>query len=135
MDFAGVSTLGILVATAAGFVIGAAYYGLLAEPWMKAARIDPKHTKLSPTLFIVSVVCELVIAFMLAGVIGHLGAGQGTPLNGLISGFFIWLGFVATTLAVNHRYQGYGWNLTLIDGLHWLLVLLAMGTIIGWFAP
>jgi hypothetical protein len=135
MDFAGVSYIGILVAAAAGFVIGGAYYGALAKPWMKAARIDPADARMTPGLFINSVICELVMAFMLAGVIGHLGTGQGTPLNGLVSGFFVWLGFVATTLAVNHRYQGFGWDLTVIDGMHWLLVLLAMGAIIGWFAP
>ncbi|MEX3011775.1 DUF1761 domain-containing protein [Hoeflea sp. TYP-13] len=133
MDFAGVSYVGILVATVAGFIIGGAYYGILGGPWMKAARINPDDTKMSPMLFINSIVCELIMAFMLAGVIGHLGEGQVTPLNGLISGFFIWLGFVATTLAVNHRYQGFGWDLTVIDGIHWLLVLLAMGAIIGWF--
>ena len=134
MDFAGISYVGILVATVAGFVIGGAYYGILSGPWMRAARIEPQDARMSPMLFVNSIVCELVMAFMLAGVIGHLGEGQGTPINGFISGFFIWLGFVATTLAVNHRYQGFGWNLTLIDGGHWLLVLLAMGTIIGWFA-
>ncbi|MEM9105621.1 MAG: DUF1761 domain-containing protein [Pseudomonadota bacterium] len=135
MDFGGVSFLGILIATAVAFVIGGAYCGLLAKPWMKAARIDPQDANMSAMLFINSIVCELIMAFMLAGVIGHLGTGEGTAINGMISGFFIWLGFVATTLAVNHRYQNFGWDLTLIDGLHWLLVLLAMGAIIGWFAP
>ncbi|WP_419906958.1 DUF1761 domain-containing protein [Hoeflea sp.] len=133
MDFGGVSYVGVLVATVAAFLIGAVYYGALAKPWMKAARIAPEDTKMSPVLFINSVICELVMAFILAGLIGHLGTGQVTPYNGLVSGFFVWLGFVATTLAVNHRYQDFGWDLTLIDGLHWLLVLLAMGTIIGWF--
>jgi hypothetical protein len=41
-----------------------------------------------------------VMAWVLAGMIGHLGPGQVTLRNGIISGLFAWLGFVATTLAV-----------------------------------
>jgi hypothetical protein len=40
---------------------------------------------------------------------------------------------MATTMAVNHRYQAYGWDLTLIDGGHWLGVALIMGAVIGWW--
>ncbi len=72
------------------------------------------------------------MAWVLAGVIGHLGTGQVTFLNGVISGFFVWLGFIATTVVVGQRYQGFGWDLTLIDAGHWLLVALAMGAVIGW---
>ena len=68
-----------------------------------------------------------------AGVIGHLGDGQVTLWNGIVSGFFVWLGFMATTLAVNQRYEGFGWDLTIIDGLHWLGVALIMGAVIGGF--
>lgn len=71
------------------------------------------------------------MATMVAAVVGHLGPGEVTLANGVVSAFFLWVGFVATTLVVNHRYQGFGWDLSLIDGVHWLLVLLAMGAIIG----
>jgi hypothetical protein len=49
-----------------------------------------------------------------AGTIGHLGTGQVTFWNGAVSGAIFWLGFIATTIAVNHRYHGFGWNLTII---------------------
>lgn len=131
MAFAGMNYLAVLVAAVVAFVIGAVYYGALGKPWMRAARIKPEEAKMSPMLFIVSFAAELVMAVMLAGVVGHLGPGQVTIGNGVVTGFFVWLGFVATTLAVNHRYQDFGWDLTLIDGGHWLLVLLAMGAVIG----
>jgi len=38
------------------------------------------------------------IAWMLAGVLGHLGAGQVTLRNGIISAAFLWFGFVLTTM-------------------------------------
>lgn len=131
MAFAGMNYLAVLIAAIAAFVIGAIYYGALGKPWMKAARIDPASAQMSPVLFAISFASELVMATMVAGVVGHLGPGEVTLVNGIASAFFLWLGFVATTLVVNHRYQGFGWDLSLIDGVHWLLVLLAMGAIIG----
>lgn len=133
MSFAGINYLAILVAAIAAFVFGAVYYGALGKPWMKAARIKPEEATMSPVLFITSFIAELVMAWVLAGVIGHLGAGQVTAWNGIVSGAFVWLGFIATTLAVNHRYQGFGWDLTVIDGLHWLGVAVIMGAVIGWW--
>ena len=73
----------------------------------------------------------LVMAWMFAGIMGHLGPGQVTLTNGLISGFFLWLGFVLTTLVVNYVFQNQRWVLTVIDGGHWLGVLLIEGAIIG----
>ncbi|MDP9631842.1 UNVERIFIED_ORG: hypothetical protein J2W85_003921 [Ensifer adhaerens] len=131
MAFAGMNYLAVLIAAIAAFAIGAGYYGVLGKPWMKAARIDPATAQMSPVLFAISFVSELVMATMVAGVVGHLGPGQVTAFNGIVSAFFLWLGFVATSMVVNHRYQGFGWSLSLIDGVHWLLVLTAMGAIIG----
>ena len=133
MDFAGINYLAIVVAAVAAFVFGAVWYGALGKPWMKAARIEPGSSGPMPVLLITSFVCELIMAWVLAGVIGHLGDGQVTLWNGIVSGFFVWLGFMATTLAVNQRYEGFGWDLTIIDGLHWLGVALIMGAVIGGF--
>jgi Protein of unknown function (DUF1761) len=133
MDFAGTNYLAIVIAAVAAFAFGAVYYGALGTPWMKAARIDPASVKMTAGPFVTSFVCELIMAWVLAGVIGHLGTGQVTLWNGVVSGFFIWAGFIATTIAVNQRYQGFGWDLTLIDAGHWLGVAVIMGAVIGWF--
>ena len=133
MQFAGISYLVILVAAVAAFIFGAVYYGTLGKPWMKAARIKPEDATMSPVLFITSFVCELIMAWVMAGLIGHLGPDQVTLWNGVASAFFVWLGFMATTVVVNQRYQGFGWDLSLIDGGHWLGVALIMGAVIGWW--
>lgn len=134
MQFAGMNYLAILAAAIVAFVIGAIYYGTLSKPWMKAARIDPNGPKpaMAP-LMITTFVLELILAFVTAGVIGHLGDGQVTLVNGVISGLFIWAGIILTTMTINNRYQGFGWDLTLIDGLHWLLVMIGIGATIGLF--
>lgn len=135
MAFGGVSYLAIVIAAVAAFVFGAAYYGVLSKPWMKAARIEPKGGPgmPPPAMLVTSLVCELVMAWTLAGIVGHLGPGELTLWNGIVTGFLVWLGFMATTLAVNQRYEGFGWDLTLIDAGHWLGVSLIMGAIIGWW--
>lgn len=132
MDFAGINYLSVLLAAIAAFMFGAGYYGILSKAWVKAGRIDAVQAKPGASILGTTFVAELVMAWVLAGVIGHLGTGQVTLENGIVSGFFVWLGFMVTVMAVNHRYQTYGWDLTLIDGGHWLGVALIMGAVIGW---
>lgn len=128
MNFAGLSYLAVLVAAVAGFVFGALWYTILGRAWMAAIGMkrEPKPT---PAPFVIAAVCQLVMAWMLAGVIGHLG--EVTLTRSLLSAAFLWAGFVLTTMLVNHRFQGATWSLTLIDGGHWLGVLLVMALVIG----
>ena len=131
MSFAGMNYPAIVVAAVAAWIFGAVYYAGLGTRWMKAARIDPSAAKMGAGLFVTSFVCELIMAWVMAGVIGHLGPGQVTLWNGVVSALFLWLGFIATTTTVNQRYQGFGWELTILDGLHWLGVAVIMGAVIG----
>lgn len=137
MAFAGTNPLAIVVAALASFAFGGLWYGALSRAWLDALGKSEAEIRTGarpmPLLFVITIAAQLVMAFVLAGVVGHLGAGQVTLRHGLISGAMVWLGFVATTLAVNHGYQGARWSLTAIDGLHWLGVLLIQGAIIGWF--
>ncbi len=136
MQFAGMNYWAILVAAVASFAFGSIYYMALARQWLGAlglSEADFKARGRSPLPFIKAAVAQLVMAFVLAGLIGHLGPGQVTPLNGVISALFVWAGFVATTMVVNHGFQGAKTALTLIDGGHWLGVLLVQGLVIGLF--
>ena len=135
MDFGGMNYLAVLAAGVAGFVFGALYYTALAKPWMAALGKTEEEIKanMSPVPYVIAGIAQLLIAFMLACVIGHLGTDMTTVRNGLITAFFIWLGFILTTMAVNHAFQGAKRSLTLIDSGHWLGVLLIQGLVIGLF--
>ena len=133
MDFAGANYLAVLVAAVAAFAFGAAWYMALSKPWMAAARIDPSKGNRSIAPFVTSFVCELIMAWVLAILMNAITFGEPSVIAGLIIGFVVWLGFMATTIAVNHRYEGFGWGLTVIDAGHWLGVALIMGAVIGWF--
>lgn len=133
MAFGGIDYLAVLVAAVAAFMFGALWYGaLFSKAWMKAARIDPSNNGMNPAIMVMTFLCELVLALGLAGIIGHLGVGQVTLANGLISGFFVGLTIILPVMITNHRNQLFGWDLTLIDGAHWLGAALIMGGVIGW---
>ena len=139
MQFAGMNYLAILIAAVAAWIFGAAYYGALANAWVAAldgTMADFKAEQAAKTgalrkagPFILSFFAELVMAWVLAGVVGHLGAV--TLKNGVVSALFIWAGFVLTTMATNNAYTGRKPMLTVIDAAHWLGVLVIMGAIIG----
>ena len=135
MQFAGLNYFAIVSAAVVSFMFGWLWYGVLcSKQWMDAVGKTEEEMKgkaPTPGPFIIAFVAQLVMAWVLAGVIGHLGPGEVTFRNGVISAFFIWLGFVITTLAVNHAFQGTKRALTLIDGGHWLGVLLLQGVVIG----
>ena len=133
MTFAGISYLAVLVAAVAGFIVGMVWYGILGKRWMVAlgkgkAELMPDGKPPIATMA-TSFVCELVMAWVLAGLIGHLATA--TVRGGIITAFLVWLGFVATTQLINHRYGRFPLSLTIIDAGHWLAVLLAMGAVIG----
>src|SRR5262245_53542303 len=141
MSFAGINYLAIVIAAVVAWLAGAVWYGALAKPWVAAqgttmeafqARLEARKGKLGGyASYLLAFVAELIMAWVLAGLIGHLGVGQVTLRNGAISGLFAWLGFVVTTLAVNNAFGGRKAMLTAIDAGHWLVVLLIMGAIIG----
>lgn len=132
MDFAGMNYVAIIAAAIASFMFGALWYGALSKPWMEAVGKSPDELSNASPAMLIAAGSQLVMAFVLAGLIGHLGEGQVTMLNGIISAAFVWTGFVLTTLLTNHAFQDGNWKLAAIDGGHWLGVLLVQGAIIGW---
>jgi hypothetical protein len=133
-----INYLAVLVAAIAGWLVGAVWYGVLGKPWMAALgwtaddMAGPDGKRRMPVgPMILAFVAQLVMALMLAGLLGHMGPRNVT--NGLVSGALVWLGFVITTIAVNNAFQKRKPMLTVLDGGHWLAVLLAQGIILGSF--
>jgi hypothetical protein len=134
MQFAGMNYLAIVVAAAAAYVFSAIYYTALSKPWRRAAEVKKGGRKPAAWIpFVIAATADLIMAWVLAGVIGHLGVGQVTLKNGVISGAFIWFGFVLTVIAVNYAFAGRKPMLTAIDAIHWLGALVVLGAVIGLF--
>jgi hypothetical protein len=140
MTFAGISHLAILVAAVVAWLGGAAYYTALGKFWVgaqgktveqfHAEQAARKGTPASWLPFALAFLADLAMAWVLAGIVGHLGAV--TIRSAVISGLFVWAGFVVTTMLVNNAFAGRRYLLTLIDAGHWLLVVILMGVVIGW---
>ena len=126
MTFAGINYLAVALATIASYLFGAVWYTSLSKPWL--AALGKTKTELGAAInppwlpFVVTFLAQLLMAWVLAGLIGHMGPPS--LKTGVISAAFCWLGFVIPTLTANHSFQGAKRSLTLIDGGHWLAVLL-----------
>ena len=133
MDFAAINYIAVVVAAVASFVFGSLYYMAVAKPWQSALGKTEAEIKrnMTPVPFAVAALAQLVMAYVLAAVVCSLA--EVTPETGLYAGFMMWFGFVLTTMAVNHGFQGAKRSLTVIDGIHWLAVLLVQGLVIGVF--
>lgn len=118
----------VFAATVAGWVFGAVYYGSLAKPWMAAAELTETDinaaegvTKFAP--YAIGFISEFVMAYVFAGLLIHT-APEGFGIGAAIAAaFYLWIGFVATTVLVNNRFGMRKLSLAVIDSGHWLGVL------------
>jgi hypothetical protein len=135
-----INYVAIFCAALASFIFGSIWYGLLSRQWMAAIGFDPKDMldangkpKIPVFPMAVSFAAELIMALVLSGVLAHVAKSGVTMRAGLMTGFICWFGFVITTLATNHAYGKAKPSLTVIDGGHWLGVLLLQGLVLGLF--
>jgi hypothetical protein len=137
VTFAGTNYLAIVVAAVAAWLASAIYYMSLSRLYVAALGKTPEQMaadRKKPWAFLPFVyafVANVIIAWMLAGVLGHLGPGQVTLRNGVVSAAFLWFGFVLTTMTVNYSFAGRDRRLLLIDTGNWLIVLVVIGAVIG----
>jgi len=135
MTFAGINFLAVLIAAVVAWLVSAGWYMSLGKIYQAAQGKTPEQCKVDMQKpgaflpFIYAFIGNLVIAWMLAGVLGHLG--QVTLKNGVISGAFLWFGFILTTMVVNFCFSGRDKRLLLIDLGNWLIVMVVMGAVIG----
>jgi hypothetical protein len=137
MTFTGINYLAIAIAAVAAWLASAAWYMSLCKVYAAALGKTPDQVELDRKKpgaflpFIYALVANIIVGWMLAGLLGHLGAGQVTLRNGIVSGAFLWFGFILTTIAVNYSFAGRDRRLFLIDVGNWLIVLLVIGAVIG----
>ena len=137
MVFAGINHLAVLVAAVLAWLASAGWYMSLGKVYTAALgktveQMAADRKKPGAFLpFVYAFVADIVIAWVLAGVLGHLGPGQVTLKNGVISAAFLWFGFILTTMTVNYSFSGRDKRLLLIDAGNWLIVMLVIGAVIG----
>lgn len=137
-----VNGLSVVIAAVASFVFGAIYYTALGKFWLAAqgktadsCKIENAgKSKLAMAVpFILSFVGALIMGVTLYGILTH--SGLWSLRAGIITGAFCWFGFVLTTVVINNAYGNRKVMLSVIDGAHWLGVLMIIGGIVGWMGP
>lgn len=118
----------VLFALIAGWVTGWLWYFVVDRAW-KAATKGIDGASLAPRTQIRAAIAQVIMTVMLAMVINKFGGGS--IKAGVTIAVMMWFGFVMTTMMVNHSHLGAPLSLTIIDGIHWFLVLVVMGAIIG----
>ncbi len=124
----------ILGATALSYVLGSLWYLMLGKTWRATvgwAETTPSYRP-KPLELAVAFVGQLVMATALSGLVPLMGSGG--VRGGLLAGGLVWGGFILPTLATNVVFQRRNPGLIWQDGLHWLVILLAQGLLIGWLA-
>jgi len=126
----------VVVAAIATMIIGSLWYGpIFGKPWAKMmgfdmedkAAMEEMKKKAKPAYFW-TFLGSIVLAIFLSAFGSTLGiAGMG---EGLLLGFFAWLGFVATTMLANYLFSQREFKLYLIDSLYHLLNFLVMSAIV-----
>ena len=136
MTFVGVNYLAILIAAVVGWLVGAAWYMSLGKIWVAAlgkTQAEMEECRKRPYAwapFVLVFVTNLVMAWTLAGILGHFGTFS--LKDGAITGALCWFGFVLTAMLANNAFAMRSHRLTAIDAGHYLVVLALMGAIIGW---
>jgi uncharacterized protein DUF1761 len=131
-----INFIAVAVAGVAGWLVGAVWYGAFGRQWMRALGMSeeecngPRQMPVGPMML--AIVANVLMALMLAGVTGHI-VPRPTIVAGIVAGALVWLGFVITTMAVNNAFAQRKIALTLIDGAHWLAVLVVQGIVLGFF--
>jgi hypothetical protein len=139
MKFGNINYSAVFTAAVVAWLAGAAWYRAFGHSWMAAQGMTPeslqaaRHGHGAYLPFIVALLADLVMAWMLAGILFHVGSI--TVRRGIIAGALCWFGFVLTTMLVNHTFERRDRRLLLIDAGYWLLAFLLMGAVLGALPP
>ena len=119
IDFGDLNYLAVLVAVVFNQVLGAAWYGALARPWMAETGMTQKDidamkgTPRQWVPYVVAIVLAIVFTLGLALLVQGMGAdnaGEGLGLGVLAA-----VGFVLTSHGVNYAFEGRSLKLLAIN--------------------
>lgn len=125
----------VLAAAAASYVLGALWYSplLFGKTWMHLMGFSHEHMehqkKDAVRGYILGFVTAFVMAFILAHVVFFTKAMDWK--SGLETGFWMWLGFVATVQLGGFLWEGKKFSLYLLNTSYNLVSLLLMGVILA----
>ena len=123
--------LAVLAAAVAAFVVSSVWYTIFGNAWMELRGINPAtaaNMRMPALTMLFVIVQSLVVAFMLAYFIGHLGI---IDWKGAVRlGALVWV-FPAMILLGSVVHENVPLSLAAIHAGDWLVKLLLMTLILG----
>jgi hypothetical protein len=122
----------VVVAGIVYWLVQAAWYTALSAQWL--AAIGKTKEQLgqggdSPVPYIVSLVCDIVLAYAIAWVVSR--GSERSAARGVSVAALLWLGLVVTTMETNYIFERRPATLLAINGGSSLIGMLIMGAIVG----
>jgi len=122
----------VLVAAVINMAVGAVWYSpmLFGKEWSKliGKKMEDMRKNAGPG-YAISTVGALIEAWVLAHFVIY--AGSNTALRGVETAFWLWLAFVAVTLAIGSVFAGQSWRLWKINAGYFFVVLLVQGAVLA----
>lgn len=124
----------VLIAATANVAVGFLWYSpiLFGKPWMKLMGIFDEQAKAMRTkankAYLISSVGALIMAYVLAAVLGYLGTG--TVADAMQAGFWLWLGFIAPVMFTSVLFDNKPVKLFLINSGYQLVAMISMAIIL-----
>lgn len=138
MEEVDINLFAVLVAAIANMALGAFWYSpvLFAKRWIALMKVSEAEInemkKGAPRAYALSFIGALVMSYVLAHIVDYAQAT--TIVGGVESGFWLWLGFVATTGSASVLFEGRPAGLYLINSGYYLVSLIVMGMILAAWA-
>jgi hypothetical protein len=123
----------VIVAAVINMIIGAFWYSpaLFGKLWMKAMGKSPEEIQKQsmPLVYVVNTIASLVFAYILAHIMKFGSVNEFS--GGVIVGFWVWLGFVITTVLPGYMFESRPKLLYFIFIIYQLFSISIMGGILA----
>lgn len=142
VEFGDLNWLAIGVMVVVNMALGFLWYATFTPTgkiWMKAHNMDPTTTKPTSGQMAKGLILTLIGAFLVLFVLNHTVIAYGDAYNldeagyeltiadGLMGGFFTWLGFFVPVLWSAVAWEGKPWSLFFVNAGYYLVILLLAG--------
>jgi hypothetical protein len=138
MHFSTINWLAVAACVMVSMISGSLWYNpktFFPFWWKVVGKSDAPGMKggmaLTWTLTVLSSLVQAVFMALLVGAMGSLTAGGPSLLSGALTGFILWLGFVAPTNLVNKLFAGHGLKIWAIEAGNHLVNFVLFGAILG----
>ncbi len=135
-----INYLAVLLAAISSMVVGSIWYmpAVFGDTWAKLSKIKLKDMGANPAkAYGLTFVASLLTAFVLAHMtyIAHTFYANSFLYDGVMTAFWLWLGFTGARILVHDIFENRPSKLTLLNSAHELVTVVVMALVIGWLKP